>query len=101
MAQTNPQTNPLATSQVSIVRAYEKETCTKKTVVRLRIDPIKIPPPRRLIVEITLDDGSSITAEAFLVSAYTDYAYYDLSAADARKVYPHINNIREIKVVGE
>jgi len=91
----------LTNSQVSIVRAYEKQTCTKKTVVRLKVDNVKIPPPRRITVELKFGDGTSRPVTAFLVSAYSDYAYYDLSAADAREVYPYVDKIVEIKVVGE
>jgi hypothetical protein len=97
MEQINPKLNPQAT----LTRAYEKETCSKKTIVRLKVDYADFPPPKRITVEIFFDDGTSKIAEAVLVSAYTDYAYYDLSAADAREVYPYVNKIREIKVVGE
>jgi hypothetical protein len=81
------------------MNAYKRQTCSEKTVVRLKIDNVKIPPPRRIKVEITFDDGTSRKAEAVLVSAYVGYAYYDLSATDAKEVYPYVNNIREIKVV--
>jgi uncharacterized surface anchored protein len=88
-------------SQATLIRAYEKQTCSKKTVVRLKVEYAKTPPPRRITVEINFNDGTSRKAEAILVSAYSDYAYYDLSAADAREVYPYVNNIREIKIIGE
>jgi hypothetical protein len=97
MAQTNPQTIP----RVTITRAYEKQTCSKKTIVRLKVDNIKMPPSRRITVEIKFSDGTSRTAEALLVSAYTDYAYYELTATDAKEVYPYIDKVVEIKVVGE
>ncbi len=89
------------TSQATLIRAYEKQICSKKTIIRLKVDYVKIPPPRRITVEIIFNDGTSRKAEAVLVSAYSDYAYYDLVAADAREVYPYVNNIREIKIIGE
>ena len=97
MERINSKLNP----QAMLVRAYEKETCSKKTIVRLKVDYADFPPPKRITVEIFFDDGTSRRAEALLVSAYTDYAYYDLSAADAREVYPYVDKIREIRVVSE
>jgi hypothetical protein len=97
MEQTTPKTTPKAT----LMNAYEKEVCSKKIVIRLKVDNIKFPPPRRIKVGILFNDGTTRIAEAVFVSAYTDYAYYDLSAADAREVYPYVNNIREIKIIGE
>jgi len=47
------------------------------------------------------NDGTIKTAEAVLVSAYNDYAYYDLSATDAKEVYPYVDNIQKIEVVSE
>jgi len=101
MAQTNPEPTTQTTSQVTVVRAYEKQTCTKKTVVRLKVNNIKSPPPRRMSFELKFNDGSSKIVTAFLESAYGEYAYYDLSAQDAREVYPKINMIESIKVVEE
>jgi hypothetical protein len=89
------------TKKAALMTAYEKEICSKKIVIRLKVENVKIPPPRRIKVNIRFDDGTSRIAEAVLVSAYTSYAYYDLSAADAREVYPHVNNIREIEIVEE
>jgi len=97
MSHINSKLNPQAT----LVRAYEKETCSKKTIVRLKVDHADFPPPKRITVELLFDDGTSRRAEALLVSAYIDYAYYDLSAADAREVYPYVDKIREIRVVSE
>jgi hypothetical protein len=97
MVQTNSQTIPRAT----VTRAYEKQICSKKTIVRLKVDGIKMPPPRRITVEIKFNDGTSRTAEASLVSAYTDYAYYELVATDAKEVYPYIDKVVEVKVVDE
>jgi hypothetical protein len=91
--------NPQVVPQVTLMNAYERQTCSKKTVVRLKIDNVKIPPPRRITVEIIFNDGTSRKAEAVLVSAYTDYAYYDLSAVDAREVYPYVSHIREIRII--
>jgi hypothetical protein len=89
------------TPQATLINAYERQTCSKKTVVRLKVNNIKVPPPKRLTVEIIFDDGTTRTAETVLVSAYDDYAYYDLSATHAREVYPYVNKIREIKIIGE
>jgi hypothetical protein len=89
------------TPKAMLQSAYEKEVCSKKTIVRFKVDGIKIPPPRRLKVNILFNDGTTKTAEAVLVSAYSDYAYYDLSAADAKEVYPHVGKIQRIEVVGE
>ncbi len=87
--------------RITLTRAYEKQICSKKTVVRFKVDGIKAPPSRRIVVEIVFGDGTSRKAEAVLMSAYSDYAYYDLVAADAREIYPHVNNIREVKIVEE
>ncbi len=97
MEQISQKPAPRATLQ----NAYEKQICSKKTIVRLKVDHIKIPPPRRLKVNILFNDGTTKTVEAVLVSAYNDYAYYDLVATDAREVYPYVNNIREVKIVEE
>ncbi len=93
---TNPK--PL---QATLLNAYERQICSKKIVVRFKVDGIKMPPPRRLKVNILFNDGTTKTAEAVLVSAYSNYAYYDLSAADAKEVYPHVDKIQGIEVVGE
>jgi hypothetical protein len=82
-----------------ITNVYEKQSCSKKIIMRMKVSPIKTPPPRRLTVEIVFVDGTSKIAEAVLVSAYADYAYYDLSATDAREVYPRANEIREVRIV--
>jgi hypothetical protein len=84
-----------------ITNVYEKQVCSKKIIVRMKVSPIKNPPPRRLTVEIIFNDGTARTAEAVLVSAYSNYAYYDLAATDAREVYPRANEIREVRVIGE
>jgi hypothetical protein len=97
MSQTNTQTAPRAT----ITRAYEKQICSKKTIVRLKVDGIKMPPPKRIKLNITFADGTSRTAEASLVSAYTGYAYYELIATDAKEIYPYVDKVVEVKVVGE
>jgi hypothetical protein len=89
------------TQKVVITNVYERQTCSKKIIIRMKVSPIKTPPPKRLAVEIIFNDGTSRTAEAVLVSAYSNYAYYDLSATDAREVYPRVNEIREVRVIGE
>jgi hypothetical protein len=94
-------TTPKTTPKITLMNAYEKEICSKKIVVRLKVEDIKFPPPRRLKVGILFSDGTTKIAEAVLVSAYTSYAYYDLSATDAREVYPYVNNIREIRIIEE
>jgi hypothetical protein len=93
--------NQKVNQKTTLLNAYERQICSKKIIVRFKVEGIKMPPPRRLKVNILFNDGTVKTAEAVLVSAYSNYAYYDLSSADAREVYPHINNIREIRVVGE
>ncbi len=89
------------TQKATLLNAYERQICSKKIVVRFKVDGIKMPPPRRLKVNILFNDGTMKTAEAVLVSAYSNYAYYDLSAADAKEVYPHVDKIQRIEVVGE
>ena len=93
-----PTTNK-STPKVTLTNAYEKTICSKKIIVRLKVEGVKAPAPNRIKVEITFSDGTSKVVEAALVSAYTNYAYYDLVAADAREVYPHVNNIREVRIV--
>ena len=93
-----PTTNK-TTPKVTLTNAYEKVICSKKIIVRLKVEDIKAPAPNRIKVEITFSDGTSKIAEAALVSAYTNYAYYDLIAADAREVYPRVNEIVGIRVV--
>jgi hypothetical protein len=93
-------TNP-KTPQATLLNAYERQICSKKTIVRFKVDGIKMPPPRRVKVNILFNDGTSRIAEGVLVSAYSNYAYYDLSAADAKEVYPHVDKIQGIEVVGE
>ncbi len=89
------------TQKATLLNAYERQICSKKIVVRFKVDGIKMPPPRRLKMNILFNDGTSKTAEAVLVSAYNNYAYYDLSAADAKEVYPHVDKIQRIEIVGE
>jgi hypothetical protein len=89
------------TQKATLMNVYEKRTCTKKIIIRMKVGPIKIPPPRRITVEVVFSDSTSRLAEAVLVSAYNDYAYYDLSAADAREVYPRAREIQEVRIVGE
>jgi len=89
------------TQKVTLLNAYERQICSKKIIVRFKVDGIKMPPPRRIKVNILFNDGTTKIAEAVLVSAYSNYAYYDLSATDAKEVYPHVNKIRVIEVVGE
>jgi hypothetical protein len=93
-------TNP-KTPQATLQSAYERQICSKKIIVRFKVDGIKMPPPKRIKVNILFNDGTEKTAEAVLVSAYTGYAYYDLSATDAREVYPYVDKIQEIKVIEE
>ncbi len=89
------------TPRAMLMNAYEKQICSKKTIVRLKVDGILMPPPKRVKVNILFSDGTVRTAEAVLVSAYSDYAYYDLVATDAKEVYPHVDKIQRIEVVGE
>jgi hypothetical protein len=89
------------TPKIMITNVYEKVICSKKIVIRMKVEGIKFPPPRRLKVGILFSDGMMKIAEAVLVSAYTTYAYYDLSATDAREVYPRVNDIREVKIIEE
>jgi hypothetical protein len=97
MEPTTSQTTPKAT----LLNAYERQICSKKIIVRFKVDGIKMPPPSRIKVNILFSDGTTKMAEAVLVSAYSSYAYYDLSAADAKEVYPHVDKIQGIEVVGE
>ena len=97
MESTTLQTTPRAT----FMNAYERQICSKKIIVRFKVDGIKVPPPSRIKVNILFSDGTTKIAEAVLVSAYSSYAYYDLSAKDAKEVYPHVNKIQRIEVVGE
>ncbi len=89
------------TQKVTLQNAYERQICSKKTIIRFKVDNIKMPPPRRIKMNILFNDGTTKTVEAVLVSAYNNYAYYDLSAADAKEVYPHVDKIQKVEVVGE
>jgi len=89
------------TRKATLLNAYERVICSKKIIVRFKIDGIKMPPPRRIKVNILFSDGTTRVAEGVLVSAYSNYAYYDLSAADAKEVYPYVDKIQTIEVVGE
>ncbi|MFZ8808642.1 MAG: hypothetical protein ACO2PN_11135 [Pyrobaculum sp.] len=89
------------TQKTTLLNVYERQICSKKIIVRFKVDGIKMPPPRRVKVNILFNDGTTKTAEAVLVSAYNNYAYYDLVAADAKEVYPHADKIQGIEVAGE
>jgi hypothetical protein len=94
-------TTPQITQRATLLNAYERQICSKKIVIRFKVDGVKMPPPRRIKVNILFNDGTTKMAEAVLVSAYSNYAYYDLSAKDAKEVYQHVDKIQGIEVVVE
>jgi hypothetical protein len=83
------------------IRAHERDECTKKVVVSVKVAAAKYPMPKRIVLRVKLKDGSEKTAEAHFVSMYKDYAYYFLRAAHAREIAPLVDQIQEVKAYEE
>jgi len=83
------------------IKAHEREECTKKTVVSVKVAAVRYPMPKHIVLRVKLKDGSEKVVIAHFVSMYKDYAFYFLRAAHAREVAPLVDQIQEVKAYEE